>query len=383
MLALPLTIGLLGLFWGSIALIGLWGLMAYGSLVTLEVNLMAGKGLPISLLVRPYLGPRGEDFTVLITLVLFWTLLAAYLTGTVSLLSSLCSAINIEAPTTPLTMGVAAILSLFLLVKLEWLDIANRLLIIIKAVAFAGMLILLYPLINHTEPLTLPVETLQIRPWALALPVLFAAFGFHGSIHSLINYADKDPRTLRIAFIGGSFIALIVYLLWIWVSLGALLGQSPEAAAALAQGSGDIGAFMNTLSKASASKGLSIFTWLFSILAIATSALGVALGLFDLFIEKLRLAVPHVYTHRLLGALLTFVVPTITALYFPHAFVAAIRFSAIFLSIIATLLPAWIVFKGRLEKRATPYRACGGRLGLLLLFLGGATIIGLEVYTLI
>ncbi|MFK5037172.1 aromatic amino acid transport family protein, partial [Klebsiella pneumoniae] len=56
-----------------------------------------------------------------------------------------------------------------------------------------------------------------------AIPMFLTAFGFHGSVPSMVKYLGRDqPRTLRNVFIAGSLIPMGVYLLWVFNTLGAL-----------------------------------------------------------------------------------------------------------------------------------------------------------------
>ncbi len=382
MLALPLTIGLLGLLWGSIALILLWAIMAYAALVTLEANLRQGKGLPINLLVRPYLGKLGEGIAASIALVLFWTLLTAYLTGMASLITSLSASMHFKAAHSLIVLGGSLILGVILFIDIRYLDVINRIFVFTKCLAFLGMIALLLPVVQNVAPSTLSLNLDQLGPWALAIPVLFTAFGFHGSIHSLINYADQNVQVLKKAFVYGSLLSLIIYLTWIWVSIRAIQSHHPEVIAELSSGNFAMGTFMSLLGQSSSQTWLPICTWVFSLLAIASSALGVSLGLFDLFLEKMRPLLSSKAHQKLLALVLTLLIPTSSALISQDAFIAVIRFAAIFLSFIALIFPAWIVICGRLRKICSPYVACPSLLGISILFLLGLCIISLELYNL-
>ncbi len=115
---------------------------------------------------------------------------------------------------------------------------------------------------------------------------------------------------------------------------------------------------------------------MFMSLALATSFLGVALGLFDFLADLFKRQ--DNASGRLQTGLLTFGPPLVFALFYPKGFVMALGYAAIALSILALLLPSAMAFKSRtLNQRK--YQVLGGGLGLSLVFICGIIVIGVQL----
>ncbi len=108
--------------------------------------------------------------------------------------------------------------------------------------------------------------------------MIFTSFGFHGACRGIVSYLNGDIRKLRRVFIIGSFIPLVAYIFWQLATLGSI--DSPAFTALLAQNAG-LNGLLEALREVVASPHVELAVHLFADLALATSFLGVALGLFD------------------------------------------------------------------------------------------------------
>lgn len=137
------------------------------------------------------------------------------------------------------------------------------------------MLALLMPHIHKVNLLTLPLQ----QGLALsAIPVIFTSFGFHGSVPSIVSYMNGNIRKLRWVFITGSAIPLVAYIFWQLATLGSI--NSSTFMGLLANHAG-LNGLLQALREVVASPHVELAVHLFADLALATSFLGVALGLFD------------------------------------------------------------------------------------------------------
>ncbi|MGL5336670.1 MAG: aromatic amino acid transport family protein, partial [Enterovibrio sp.] len=116
---------------------------------------------------------------------------------------------------------------------------------------------------------------------------------------------------------------------------------------------------------------------LFADLALATSFLGVSLGLFDFLAVNLKQKNNAV--GRTVTAAITFVPPLGFALFYPQGFITALGFAAIALVILAVFLPVAMVWQQRKIRdsanMAKGYRVAGGSIALLLAALCGVGVI--------
>lgn len=371
MLAMPLASAGVGFGVTLLLLLGLWGLMCYTALLLVEVYQHVSADTGLGTLARRYLGRPGQWLTGFSMLFLMYALTAAYISGAGELLAASLS--QWLATTIPATTGVL----LFTLVAggivcigTHMVDMFNRVLFSTKIVLLVVMLALMMPHIHHTNLLTLPLE----QGLALsAIPVIFTSFGFHGSVPSIVSYLNGDMRKLRWVFIIGSAIPLVAYIFWQLATLGGI--DSGVFSSLLADHSG-LNGLLAAVRQVVATPHVELAVHLFADLALATSFLGVSLGLFDylgdLFQRNRRAS------GRMQTGLMTFVPPLIFALFYPQGFVMALGYAGVALAILALIVPSLLVWKSRQQDNAGGYRVAGGKPLLMLVFACGVAVIVIQ-----
>ncbi|WP_368164789.1 aromatic amino acid transporter [Aeromonas sp. R6-2] len=363
MLALPLAASSLGGPATLLLMVILWALMAYTAMLQVEASLVTGHS-HLHQLADHLLGPWGKRLAAFCVLMLFYSLAAAYISGGSALLAQALGEQGMALGQTQAAWLFTLLFGGMVCVGTRSVDYLNRLMFATKLVIMVGVLTLLLPRAEGQHLLAMPLEQGLLLA---GLPVIFTSFGFHGSIPSVMLYLGRDPRRLRRVFVWGSALPLILYVLWQVAILG-LLGQQNL----LASG----GALDGLLARIGQEIDWSAFSQamhLFADLALATSFLGVTLGLFD-FMAKVTRRKDN-WQGRAQTGLITFMPPLLFALYFPQGFIMALGYAAIALAILAVLLPVALAWQAR--KVATPnaYRAPGGTLALA----GAATLGGLIV----
>ncbi len=276
MLAMPLAAAGVGFSVTLILLIGLWALMCYTALLLLEVYQHVPADTGLGTLAKRYLGRYGQWLTGFSMMFLMYALTAAYISGAGELLASSIS------DWTGISMSATAGVLLFTFVAggvvcvgTSLVDLFNRFLFSAKIIFLVVMLVLLLPHIHKVNLLTLPLQ----QGLALsAIPVIFTSFGFHGSVPSIVSYMDGNIRKLRWVFIIGSAIPLVAYIFWQLATLGSI--DSTTFMGLLANHAG-LNGLLQALREMVASPHVELAVHLFADLALATSFLGVALGLFD------------------------------------------------------------------------------------------------------
>ncbi|ASY78624.1 tyrosine transporter TyrP [Pectobacterium polaris] len=371
MLAMPLATAGVGFGTTLMILIGLWALMCYSALLLVEVYQHQPSNTGLGTLAKIYLGRWGQWITGFSMLFLMYALTAAYISGAGELLASSIS--QWSGYSLPLSAGIL----LFTLVAggvvcigTSSVDLFNRILFSGKVLMLVIMLAVMVPHIQRVNLLTLP---LQQGLTLSALPVILTSFGFHGSIPSIVHYMGGDSRKLRRIFLIGSVIPLIAYIFWQLVMLGSL--SSSTFNAILADQAG-LNGLMQAIRTLVASPHVELAVHLFADLALATSFLGVALGLFDYLADLFKRK--NSIIGRAQTGLLTFIPPLVFALFYPQGFVMALGYAAIALAVLALLIPAllsWQVRKQHPEIRAT----CGGAPVLALVFTSGVAIILIQL----
>ncbi|WP_325893287.1 aromatic amino acid transport family protein [Grimontia sp. NTOU-MAR1] len=366
MLALPLASAGLGFTHSLILMIGMWMLMSYTALLMLEVHQHAPANATLNSLAKQFLGKKGQWVATLATLFLLYALCAAYIAGGGSQFHNKLSALNTGGPL-PKSAGVVLFTTLVATVVMlgtQKVDVINRGLFLLKVVLLGLSLALLLPLGEGQNLVALPLqEGLLIA----AIPVMFTSFGFHGSIPSVVAYTGLNIKVLRKVMLIGSALPLIIYVLWQAASFGVL------GASTLTQNS-NLGMFIQSISTAIDSTRIANAISLFADLALATSFLGVSLGLFDFMADMLKR--PSSAKGRIQTGLVTFIPPMLVALFYPQGFIAALGFASIALVILAVIIPVLMAQKvRRLGLNRDQYQVFGGKVTLYIAMISGLSVI--------
>lgn len=346
----------------------LWALMCYTALLLLEVYQHVPADTGLGSLAARYLGRYGQWITGFSMMFLMYALTAAYMSGAGELIASSVNdwfGTNISPATgviffTLIGGGVVC-------VGTSLVDLFNRFLFTAKIIFLVVMLALLAPHVHKVNLLTLPLQ----QGLALsAIPVIFTSFGFHGSVPSIVSYMNGDIRKLRRVFVIGSAIPLIAYIFWQLVTLGSI--GSSTFIGLMADHSG-LNGFLQALREVVASPHVELAVHLFADLALATSFLGVALGLFDYLADLFQRN--RSVSGRIQTGLITFLPPLAFALFYPRGFVMALGYAGVALAVLALLLPSLLVWKSRQQHPDPGYRVWGGKPLLALVFACGIGVI--------
>ncbi|HGJ5876380.1 MAG TPA: tyrosine transporter TyrP [Arsenophonus sp.] len=373
MLAMPLAASGVGFPTMVLMLIGLWALMSYTALLLVEVYRYNPPHLGLDSIAKLYLGIPGKVITSLSMLLLMYALTTAYIGGAgILIANSLSSWLGINISIDSAIILFTIIGGTIVGIGTHSVDLINRILFIAKIVFLIIMLAVMMPHVKNSNLTTMPIEKGLVLS---VIPVIFTSFGFHGSIPSLISYMDGNIEKLRRIFIIGSALPLFAYILWQIATLGAI--PQNIFICILTDQSG-LNGLLTTINNIVATSQVNIAVNLFMDLALATSFLGVTLGLFDYLADMFKRK--NNAFGRLQSGLLTFIPPLICALFF-SSFVQALTYATVALSILALILPALMVMRVRkLEAHKTHYyRVKGGTLALLIVLICGFAVILIQI----
>ncbi|WP_312985298.1 tyrosine transporter TyrP [Atlantibacter sp.] len=371
MLAMPLAAAGVGFGVTFILLVGLWALMCYTALLLVEVYQHVPADTGLGSLARRYLGKYGQWLTGFSMLFLMYALTAAYISGAGELLaSSLSQWLSTTITPTNGVLMFTLVAGGIVCIGTHMVDMFNRLLFSAKIILLVVMLALMMPHIHQANLLTLPLE----KGLALsAIPVIFTSFGFHGSVPSVVSYLNGDLRKLRLVFITGSAIPLVAYIFWQLATLGAI--DSATFSGLIASHSG-LNGLLQAVREVVASPHVELAVHLFADLALATSFLGVSLGLFDYLSDLFQRS--RKASGRVQSGLITFAPPLVFALFYPQGFVMALGYAGVALAILALIIPSLLVWKSRQQHSGAGYRVMGGKPLLALIFACGIGIIVIQ-----
>ncbi|MBB1201369.1 tyrosine transporter TyrP [Enterobacteriaceae bacterium 89] len=373
MLAMPLAAAGVGFGVTLVLLLSLWALMCYTALLLLEVYQHVPADTGLGSLALRYLGRYGQWVTGFSMLFLMYALTAAYISGAGELLaSSLGQWFNLDLPPAAGVLLFTLIGGGVICVGTTLVDLFNRFLFSAKIIFLVIMLALLLPHIHQINLLTLPLQ----QGLALsAIPVIFTSFGFHGSVPSIVSYMNGDVRKLRKIFVIGSFIPLVAYIFWQLATLGSI--ESPVFSALLGSHSG-LNGLLQAIREVVASPHVELAVHLFADLALATSFLGVALGLFDYLADLFQRK--NSAAGRLQTGAITFLPPLAFALFYPRGFVMALGYAGVALAVLALIIPSLLAMKSRQQHPEAAYRVAGGKPALWLVFGCGIAVILIQAF---
>lgn len=371
MLAMPIAAAGNGFMVSLAMLLGLWALMCYTALLLVEVYQHESHETGIGSVAQRYLGAGGKFITGFSMMFLMYALTAAYVTGAGEIITSnLKGSFSVEMADWLGIVIFTVIGGGVVCFGTSSVDFINRILFAAKIVFLVIILALMLPHVEQVNLLSSPTEKILILA---AIPVFFTSFGFHGSVPSIVKYMGGNVKKLRLIFIVGSAIPLVAYILWQIATLGSI--GTHTFVGILAENAG-LNGLLDAIKKVAQSSQTEFVAQMFMSLALATSFLGVALGLFDFLADLFKRS--DNASGRIQTGLITFLPPLIFALFYPKGFVMALGYAAIALSVLALLLPSAMALKSR-HANPRKYQVLGGTPALLIVFLCGIAVITIQL----
>lgn len=368
MLAMPLTSAGMGFGATALLLIGLWALLAYTGLLFMEVYQTAPqKDVGVASLAEQYFGLFGRALATFSLLVLLYALLSAYITGGGSLLSGIMPEMADADMKLKISILIfTAVLGAFVVIGVKSVDGLTRVLFLGKIIAFIAVLVMMLPKAKLENLTAIPLDNLLVLS---AVPIFFTAFGFHVIMGTINTYLDADIGKIRKAIYIGTAIPLVAYLLWQLATHGVL---SQNEFTTILKQDPTLNGLVTATSQITGSTILGEMVRLFSVLALITSFLGVAMGIFEGVGDLLkRLNLPN---NRLWLTVATFTPPLLFALFYPDGFIMALGYAGLLFAFYGMILPIGLAWKARRQHPNLPYRVIGGNLALVIALIAGICI---------
>ncbi|WP_318491941.1 aromatic amino acid transport family protein [Photobacterium leiognathi] len=178
--------------------------------------------------------------------------------------------------------------------------------------------------------------------YALALlPIALTSFGYHHSVSTMRDYYQDEYRAKN-AILGGTFIALGFYLVWVLCIFGNL---PRDAFGPVVSAGGGIDALTHALDSVIDSNSVKQAIRIFSIAAVVSSFIGVGLGVFDYLADLFGFEDSK--QGRLKTWAITFIPPLLFSLVSPFGFLTAIGLAGAAATIWACIIPALLAKKTR------------------------------------
>jgi len=337
-----------------------WFCMTTSGLMLLEANLHYPTGASFDTIVTDLLGKRWNFLNGLSVAFVLYILTYAYITSggsiTENAINSLQGEVQISKSIGSLLFCL--ILGLFVWFSTKAVDRLSTILIGGMIIAFFLSTTGLLSSVNGSTLLDTQNENAPAHlPYFLtALPVCLVSFGFHGNVPSLVKYYNRNSRRVIQSIFIGTLLALFIYILWQM----AVQGNLPrEKFAPVIAKDGDVATLLEVLDKYISIQYIGIALSFFAYMAIASSFLGVTLGLFDYIADLLKFS--DTPWGRTKTALLTFLPPLLLSLQFPYGFVIAIGYAGLAATLWAVIVPALLARASRKKFPKSSYRVYGGK----------------------
>jgi len=370
MLAMPIISSGVGFTGITIVMILIWLTMCYTAILLVETYKDNNPEDGLSTMTYKYLGKAGSIVTGISMLTLMYALVSAYIAGgsdilRLNLSNWLETDISPQVTAFIFTILFGGIVGLGARV----VDIATRWIFIIKLIFLLIVIIVMFGYVRIDNLLQMPIES---KLFFSSIPVIFTSFGFHIVVPSMVKYLDGDIKLLKKAFIYGSLLPLIVYIIWQLSILGSIDSNTFFTIIKETQG---LEAVIIAVNGVSESKWMNIPLNIFFAAAILTSFLGVALALFD-YVKDLSKKKAF-GKNSVIIYLITFIPPLLFALYYPKGFVIALSYAAISVVITSLFIPVLMYIKVKKERQETI--SFLQKIAFSLIFAFGTSILVIQV----
>lgn len=345
MLAMPISSAQVG-FSFTVLELGLFAIfMIIPALCYAEMAQFAGSGMSVSGLMRREFGFGGYALSNLFLYIFLYSLLCAYLAALTSIIGSLIGIPSTGTAHSLFVLGLTLPLGAIVIFTARIADLVNRVFFYLMVISFVVLVVVSVFKVDLNNLGSMPVSALAVLK---SLPILFTVYGMHVVIPPLVSYLDRDIKALKISLIGGLLIPLVIFIVWNAVVHGlanqqALIDFSRKGDANVA----------TLLASGEESGYVSPITTLFSLSAVLTSFIGVALALVSALRETFsynikELAQIDVASQDeqietkltpLTGYLLLFIIPVLSVLFVPQAFYFFLQFAAVFFAIQGLIFP--------------------------------------------
>lgn len=363
MLALPISTAEVG-FSNSIFFLTLcWLIMTLGALLILEVNLRLPAGSNMISMAKSTLGLPGQVIAWITSLLLLYTLLAAYISGGSDVFNGLLTRAHLSVPSWLTSLLFTCIFSVVVYRGVRSVDYVNRGLMFGKLGVYLILVIIISP---HVDVSSLHGGSMKAITGSLM--ILIASFSFASIVPSLRDYFNDDIKALRKAIIIGSFIPLACYVVWNAMIMGVVARDGNDGLVALMSNQHATSGLTNALSATVQSPWITGFFDFFTSICMITAFLGVSVGLFDFLADGLTLKKTGLQGQGTLA--LTFIPPLAIVLFNPGIYLRAFSYAGVCCIVLLLLLPSIMTWRAR---RVDSTRALqlvpGGNLMLTILVL--------------
>lgn len=375
MFALPVDLSGAWFFWGAFILIIAWFSMLHSGLLLLEANLNYPVGSSFNTITKDLIGNKWNIVSGFTVAFVLYILTYAYISANGAIISETIS-MNMGYHVNPRIVGICTAI---FVASVLWISslAASRITSLFLGIKIISFIIVFGSFFFQVDFSILRDTAGQAQNDAsyfpyifMALPVCLASFGFHGNIPSLIICYGKRKDKLIKSIVFGSLLALVIYLFWLYCTMGNI---SRESFSEIIASGGNVDSLVKSFLGTRQSGIIEFCLLVFSNLAVASSFFGVTLGLFDYLADLFKFDNSSV--GRFKTVLLTFLPPALLYLIFPNGFIYGIGGAGLCATIWAVIIPAVLALKARKKFPNKMFTVWGGLIIPTIVILFGVAVI--------
>lgn len=375
MFALPVDLSGAWFFWGAFILIIAWFSMLHSGLLLLEANLNYPVGSSFNTITKDLIGNKWNIVSGFTVAFVLYILTYAYISANGAIISETIS-MNMGYRVNPRIVGICTAI---FVASVLWISslAASRITSLFLGIKIISFIIVFGSFFFQVDFSILRDTAGQAQNDAsyfpyifMALPVCLASFGFHGNIPSLIICYGKRKDKLIKSIVFGSLLALVIYLFWLYCTMGNI---SRESFSEIIASGGNVDSLVKSFLGTKQTEIIEFCLLVFSNLAVASSFFGVTLGLFDYLADLFKF--DNSSMGRFKTVLLTFLPPALLYLIFPNGFIYGIGGAGLCATIWAVIIPAVLALKARQKFPNKMFTVWGGVIIPTIVILFGVAVI--------
>lgn len=337
-LGLPIKTGLAGILPSILCMAAMWmAMLATGWILVTRIINSHHATSDLATLFYQELGAPGKWLSTAGYLIIFYGVLVAYLTGAASILSAL---LHVAVPEKAWLVIFFIVVTSITLFGVDLARKGNALIMVVLGLSFMFLLV--------KAGQNADVQRFTYTDWKFVpaiIPIVACAFTFHNVIPTVCRNLQWRAKAVWKVLAIGTFIPLVMNILWILVVIGALPLDGQNKASILTAFHENSPATI-PLSLALHSRQITTVGMVFAFTAILTSYLAVGIC-FMSFIRDITSSCFH-NTNRVRDAALTFGPPLAIALIYPNIFLKALDVAGgVGILLVFGLLPTLVFIKNR------------------------------------
>lgn len=338
MFALPLVSAGAWFLWSLIAMVVVWWFTYLAARLLADVNLIFAEDNSFDSIVSSVMGAKWAAVNNASIAFIMYILMYAYITAGSNILDAGANQI-MALPRVALSAIFALIAAFIVCLNTSFVSRLSTLLMTGMGLSFITANSGLFAAINFMS-LFADTQINTVFYVAAAMPVYVTAFACAGLVPSLVSHYKTSPNKVHQSVLFGSLLTLLIYIVWLFLTLGNI---ERDNFSAVAQNGGGVDALVSELQRGLSNGYMqSALNW-FSHMAIITSFLSIAVGLVHFLQDRFQLG--QSTAGRIKAVFMAFSPPTVCSMLWAYGFVSAIGYAGLLVAFSFFIVPALLYAK--------------------------------------